>query len=488
MTGKKPMHIVTVASEATPFVKTGGLADVVGSLFSNLSDDRRMTLILPYYKTADIQFPDTEIEERCSILIGAQNHEAVFHRCRISDNQELLLVEQDLFFQRPGIYGLDGQDYPDNFHRFFFFCNAAAQWIIRHHHQVNVVHCHDWQSGLVPMLLKTSTHPTPPCLFTIHNISFQGRFPEHCYALTHLPRHHFNPDGVEFYGELNFMKGGIRYSERINTVSPTYAQEIQTPEYGAGLDGLLRNRSADLSGILNGIDIDIWNPADDPLISHPFQGDCSVWKAACRSELRRELGLEESPLPLFIMIGRLTHQKGIDLVLDAWECHPPRAQLVVLGTGEPQAQRRLQKLQEDMPSVRVLNRFSEPMAHRMQAGADFFLMPSRFEPCGLTQMVAQRYGTIPLVTQTGGLRDTVVPVGPGEEATGIAILTADTAGIGRSLHQAISLYDQPEQLLSLRRRGMSRDFSWKGSSRQYKALYDQIDAIYHGKRSPLLHS
>lgn len=480
------MHIVTIASEATPYVKTGGLADVVGSLFSTLTDDRRMTLILPYYKTMDIQFPPGEIEERCSILIGAQNHEAVFHRCRLGNNQDLLLIEQDLFFNRPGIYGLDGQDYPDNFHRFFFFCNAAAQWLIRHHAQVDLVHCHDWQSGLVPMLLKTSTHLTPPCLFTIHNISFQGRFPEHTYALTHLPRHHFNPDGVEFYGELNFMKGGIRYSERINTVSPTYAMEIQTPEYGAGLDGLLRNRSTDLSGILNGIDTSLWNPAEDPLINHPFQGEITGWKDTSRRDLRQELGLEESPLPLFIMIGRLTHQKGIDLVLDAWEHHPPRAQLVVLGTGEPQAQRRLLELQKKVPGVRVLNRFSEPMAHRLQAGADFFLMPSRFEPCGLTQMVAQRYGTIPLVTQTGGLRDTVVPIGPGEEATGIAILTADAPGVSRALHQAISLHEQPNQLLALRRRGMNRDFSWKTSSLQYKALYDEISTLHHGKRSPLL--
>jgi starch synthase len=335
------------------------------------------------------------------------------------------------------------------------------------------------------MLLKTSTHKTPPCLFTIHNIFFQGRFPEHNFDLTHLPRHHFNPDGVEFFGEFNFLKGGIRYSERINTVSPSYAQEIQTPEYGAGLEGLLRKRSPDLSGILNGIDTALWDPVADPLIPHLFTGDISGWKQACRRALRQELGLEDIPLPLFIMIGRLTHQKGIDLVLDAWEHQAPQAQLAVLGTGEPHAQRRLVALQKRMEGVRVINRFSEPLAHRMQAGADFFLMPSRFEPCGLTQMVAQRYGTIPLVTQTGGLRDTVVPIGPGEDASGIAILTADAAGVSRAQNQAVSLYADPAQLLTLRRRGMSRDFSWARSSRQYKALFDAISAGHHDKRSPL---
>ncbi len=480
------MHIVTIASEATPFVKTGGLADVVGSLFSTLARQHRMTLILPYYKSPDTQFPESQPVEYCSVLIGSQNHQAVIRRHRVSDNQELLLVEQDLFYHRPGFYGLDGQDYPDNFHRFFFFCNAAAQWLLRHGKDVDAVHCHDWQSALVPMLLRTGPKNDIPCLFTIHNISFQGRFPECSYHLTHLPRHYFNPNGVEFYGDLNFMKGGIRYSEYINTVSPSYAHEIQTPEFGAGLDGLLRSRASSLEGILNGIDTSVWDPTKDTLISHTLNDDVVEWKTRCRRSLRKELGLPDGPDPLFVMIGRLTHQKGIDLVLEAWEHEPPSAQLAVLGTGDPDSLRRLMLLQAKLPGVRVLNRFSEPMAHRLQAGGDFFLMPSRFEPCGLTQMVAQRYGTIPLVTQTGGLRDTVVPVGPGEKATGIAILSADSSAVNRAILQAVNLYRDPEALLAMRREGMARDFSWNNSSQRYNTLFKKMCTKTHGKRSPSL--
>jgi len=480
------MNIVTIASEATPFVKTGGLADVVGSLFSTLSRDHHLTLILPYYKSPEAQFPESKAVGACTVLIGSQNHQAIFRHHHIADNQELILIEQDLFYHRQGLYGLDDNDYPDNFHRFFFFCNAAAQWLLRFGANTDVVHCHDWQSGLVPMLLKTGSKKHFPCLFTIHNISFQGRFPEYCFPLTHLPRQHFNPDGVEFYGELNFLKGGIRYSEQINTVSPSYAQEIQTPEYGAGLDGLLRSRSGQLSGILNGIDTKAWNPKEDPLIPHPFMGDTQNWKSRCRSALRAELGLPESPEPLFIMIGRLTHQKGIDLILDAWENEPPAAQLAILGTGDPEALRRLMLLQAKLPGVRVLNRFSEILAHRLQAGADFFLMPSRFEPCGLTQMAAQRYGTIPLVTQTGGLRDTVVPIGPGEEATGIAILSSDMAGVIRAIHQALILYQDKKTLQSMRTRAMTKDFSWDNSSQKYIHLFADMIQKPHGKRSPVL--
>lgn len=480
------MHIVTIASEATPFVKTGGLADVVGSLFSTLSQRHRMTLILPFYKSPEARFPESEALESCTVLIGSQSHPAVFRRQRISDQQELLLIEQDLFFHRPGIYGLDGQDYPDNFHRFFFFCNAAAQWLLRHSSEVDAVHCHDWQSALVPMLLRSGPRNDLPALFTIHNITFQGRFPELSYHLTHLPRHYFNPDGVEFYGELNFLKGGIRYSERITTVSPSYAQEIQTAEFGAGLDGLLRSRSSSLEGILNGIDTQTWDPKKDPLIDHQLKDDIAEWKTRSRSSLRRELGLPDSREPLFIMIGRLTHQKGIDLVLDAWEHNPPPAQLAVLGTGDPDFLRRLMLLQANLPGVRILNRFSEETAHRMQAGGDFFLMPSRFEPCGLTQMAAQRYGTIPLVTQTGGLRDTVIPVGPGEEATGIAILSTDSSSVSRAVHQAVSLYEDPKTLLAMRRRAMARDFSWERSCQRYNALFQKMQKKSHGKRSPAL--
>ncbi len=480
------MNLVTIASEATPFVKTGGLADVAGSLFSTLAKDHHMTMILPYYKSPEAHFPESRAFGSCSVLIGSQNHQAVFRHQRIADNQDLVLIEQDLFFHRPGLYGLDGNDYPDNFHRFFFFCNTAAQWLLRFGANTDVVHCHDWQSGLIPMLLKVSGRRSPPCLFTIHNISFQGRFPECSYGLTHLPRQHFNPDGVEFYGELNFLKGGIRYSEHVNTVSPSYAHEIQTAEYGAGLDGLLRSRSEQLSGILNGIDTIAWNPADDALIPQVFSGDIPSWKELSRRALRQELGLADSNEALFVMIGRLTHQKGIDLVLDAWEKNPPPAQLAVLGTGDPESLRRLMQLQARLPGVRVLNRFSEVLAHRLQAGADFFLMPSRFEPCGLTQMAAQRYGTIPLVTQTGGLRDTVVPIGPGEESTGIAILSTDMAAVSRAIHQALTLYADKETLQAMRVRGMARDFSWAISSRRYNSLFAEISAKTHGKRSQLL--
>lgn len=480
------MHLVTIASEATPFIKTGGLADVVGSLFSILSREHRLTLILPYYRSSPALFPDSAPVGACNVLIGNRSFKAVFRHRQLAENQNLILIEQDLFFHRPGLYGIDGEDYPDNFHRFFFFCNAAAQWLLRHGGDVDAVHCHDWQTGLVPLLLKTGPRNRLPCLFTIHNVSFQGRFPGFCYTLTHLPAQHFQAEGIEFYGDLNFLKGGIRYSQAVSTVSPSYAHEIQTSEYGAGLDGLLRARSNQLHGILNGIDTEIWDPAHDPLISEPYRGDVEVWKKSCRSALRRELNLPDGPEPLIVMIGRLTHQKGIDLVLDAWEHNPPPVQLAVLGTGDPQYLQRLTHLQNQLPGLRFVNRFSEEMAHRFQAGGDFFLMPSRFEPCGLTQMVAQRYGTIPLVTQTGGLRDTVTPIGPGEPATGIAILGSDAAAVSRAIHQALNLYAEPTTLLEMRKRAMARDFSWQQSSQSYNRLFTEITAQAHGKRSPLL--
>ncbi|MBM4201985.1 MAG: glycogen synthase GlgA, partial [Gammaproteobacteria bacterium] len=341
----------------------------------------------------------------------------------------------------------------------------------------DLVHCNDWQTGLIPPLLADEP-ARPATIFTVHNMAYQGVFPHEVFVRLGLPRWLWSPDALEFYDQMSFIKGGLVFSDRINTVSPTYAEEIQTDEFGCGLQGLLRKRRNDLRGILNGIDDAHWNPASDPLIEARYDVTSLEQKAVNKAALRRELGLHDSPdRALAVLVGRLVQQKGIDLVVDAIpELIEAGVQIGVLGTGDPVYEQRLVQAVKRYPGqVGVRIGYDEALAHRAEAGADLFLMPSRFEPCGLNQMYSQRYGTVPVVRRVGGLADTVEDANPTNltlgRASGILFHEPSPAALVQAVQRALVIYRQPAAWQKLQTTGMCKDFSWRQSARQYVELY-----------------
>ncbi|MFP5348756.1 MAG: glycogen synthase GlgA, partial [Gammaproteobacteria bacterium] len=336
----------------------------------------------------------------------------------------------------------------------------------------DLVHCHDWQTGLVPALLAADAN-RPATVFTIHNLAYQGVFPATTLTALGLPASLWSIDALEFYGSLSFIKGGIAFADRVNTVSPTYAREIQTPAFGLGLDGLLRARADRMSGILNGIDVNAWNPARDRFITKPYSAKSYRDKAPNKSALQTEMGLPRATVPLFGLVGRLVEQKGIDLVLDAWPTLADTpSQLVVLGTGERTYEAALTQLAARFPDrVAVKIGYDEALAHRIEAGADVFLMPSRFEPCGLNQMYSLRYGTVPIVRRVGGLADTVVDVAASKQATGFVFDAPTADGLRQTVQRALALYHDAPAWQRLALNGMRQDFSWDRSADEYVALY-----------------
>jgi starch synthase len=402
------------------------------------------------------------------------------------------LIDQPEYFDRDDLYGVGGSDYPDNCERFIFFARAVLEAIGPLGLRPDVVHCNDWQTGLIPVYLaelyrRRPGYETVGSLLTVHNLAYQGAFPSWSLPLTGLDWHLFNHHQLECYGHLNFLKAGLAYADLLSTVSPTYAREIQTPEFGRGLDGLLRHRGADLRGIVNGIDPAVWNPSVDPYLFARYDVETvAVGKALCKAQLQRLAGLPQRPeVPLFAQIGRLDAQKGWDLILAiADELLRGDVQMVVLGVGYLPYHQRLVALSLRYPEkLRAFLEFSDEMSHQIEAGADIFLMPSLYEPCGLNQLYSQAYGTIPIVRSTGGLADTVVAADPQTladgTATGFAFRDPSPRALRGAIDRALALWPDRPSWMRLVRAGMRADWSWDRSAREYVRLYDEI----HSRRA-----
>lgn len=477
-----------------PFAKTGGLADVCGALPRELAKlGHNASVILPAFRsTRQSGRPIEGTGIQFDVPIGSRIVRGRLLKSTLPDSDvPVYLVEQDEYYDRPELYRASGEDYRDNCERFVFFCRAVMETIRLAQLPVDVIHCNDWQTGLIPALQAidyrhTHGYEKIVTLMTIHNMAYQGNFPANDMHLTGLDWKYFNWQQLEFYDNLNLLKTGLVFSDAINTVSPRYALEIQSSDMGCGLEGVLQSRSAVLSGIVNGVDYGIWNPAIDPHL--PMQYDEHNWstgKAFCKAALQREVGLpQEAGVPLVGLIGRLADQKGWDLVepcIRQWAAHRD-VQWVVLGSGEPHYQETLQQLASQYPHrVAVKLAFSDELAHRIEAGSDMFLMPSRYEPCGLNQLYSLQYGSVPIVRETGGLADTICDASPenlaDRVANGFSFEEYSLPAMENALEKAVALYQQsPESWGHLVVTGMRQDWSWSNSAARYVSLYQAMMA------------
>ncbi len=478
------MKIVHAASEFYPYAKTGGLADAVASLSGALADNgHEVSVFLPGYRAA-LEHKDAAQAERVlrlKIEMGDQFLSGDVRMFSPKRNLKIYLVCREEFFDRRNPYGTGERDYEDNADRFIFFCKGVVETLRLADLQADVVHSHDWQGALLPMLVRDAERRHDVTLavktvFTIHNIAYQGLFPRTVFARTNLPEDLNSMDGLEYYEQVNLLKGGILFADRVTTVSPQYAHEIQTPEFGNGLDGVVQTRADDIVGLLNGVDMAVWNPATDPLLPVRYSATNLAGKQACRAELLKRCGFTAGYKgPVFGVVCRFAEQKGLDLLLankDFFLKHDCR--LVVLGAGEKRYEDALRKLVEQAPAkISLSARLDEAMSHLIEAGSDFFLMPSLFEPCGLNQMYSQVYGTIPVVSRVGGLIDTVTDADE-FPATGTGLMAAPTAeSLRDALTRAMKLFADPARLAAVQKRGMARDFSWKIAAAGYEKLYQE---------------
>lgn len=464
-----------VTPEMAPYVKTGGLADISGALPKALVRlGHRVTVVLPRYRT--VAFPPGDFAGSVHVPVDAVARSAGFYRTRTAAGVEVVFVEYPPFFDRPVVYG----DYGDNRLRFAFLARAAVEYFRSRGERPSVFHAHDWQTGLVPVYLKAFYWEDPtlyrmPSVFTIHNVAYQGQFGMDTLGLLGLPWNLGSAQALEYHGGVSYLKGGTVFAEVVNTVSPTYAREIQGPEHGFGFEGVVRLRAADVVGILNGVDYDEWDPSADPHLARPYSRKRLSGKAACKADLLRSFGLPEFPdLPLLGVTSRLVWQKGFDLVAGAWwDLLARPLRMVVLGSGDPGVQEGLRHLQLRAPDRFAVHfSYDEALAHKVMGGADMFLMPSRSEPCGLTQMYALRYGTIPIVRSTGGLVDTVERIDAAKgTGTGFRFDTPDGTGLLWAIDQALAAFKDRRAWSALIGRAMARDFSWERSARGYVDLY-----------------
>jgi len=479
------MNIVFIASEAAPLAKTGGLADVAGALPLALSRlGHKVSVILPYYRkqVAASGVSVKSLKKSVNIWVDGIDRVAPLHQATV-DGVDFVLVEQDDYFARDGLYGPAGGAYEDNFPRYLFFCRAALEASCLLKKPVDIFHCHDWQTGFIPLLLKTQYQHQPhiaaaKTVFTIHNLAYQGVFPSFWLHRLGLPADYYHTGNYEFYSQINCMKAGIASADHITTVSRTYAEEILTAEYGCNLQGFLGDHADKLSGIVNGLDIENWDPATDSAIAANFTAGKMQGKAACKAELQKQTGLAtESDKPLLTLISRLAEQKGVDLILD---CIPgwlqEGYQLAILGSGEPAWEAMLKGLAAERPEqMYFFAGFNETLARQIYAGGDIFLMPSRFEPCGLGQLMAMRYGNIPVVRATGGLKDTVTDYTQDKTgATGFAFDEASPAAFRAALATATAVWDKPASWKRIMGNAVRRDSSWDASASTYLELYTSL--------------
>jgi starch synthase len=483
-----------VAPEVVPYSKTGGLGDVIGALPGALeAEGDEVVVISPLYdmvresaKVQELQL-ETNAGPSISVPIGDVERNATVARGRLPGSKvTVYFLENDHFYARPGLYvdPENGSDYQDNSERFIFLSRGALELLRKLDFQPDMVHSHDWQTGLVPVYLDhiyRDDFPETVSAFTVHNLAYQGLFWHWDMKLTGLPWDLFNWKMLEYYGNLSLLKAGLVGADVLTTVSQQYATEIQSEEYGMGLHGVFQERSGDLFGIVNGVDYRVWSTATDEHIACNYTREDLSGKQECKRALQAEFSLpEEEDAPVVGMIGRLVEQKGIDLVADGMEDLMRRGlQMVILGTGENSYHKMLSALAERYPEQIGLHLgFDEPMAHRIEAGSDIFLMPSRFEPCGLNQLYSMKYGTVPVVSATGGLVDTVVDyreeAGSETDATGFLFTTHCVVEMVEAVDRALRVYKHsPEEWKDLMLRGMEQDWSWKRSAREYRNVYEK---------------
>ncbi len=460
-----------VASEATPLCKTGGLADVIGALPAALVDKgEEAAVVLPGYRQNQYAGSLREVFRNLVIPLGPGYTADIFES--VERGVPFYIVFCPPLFDRDGLYGADGKDFPDNAVRFAALCHAAVG-VVRYLFRPDIIHCHDWQAALLPVYLRRVFHGDPTfaasrLLFTIHNLGYQGLFPSTVLPNIGLDPGVFTPELMEFFGQVNFFKGAIQYSDAVSTVSRTYAREIQTPELGFGLDTYLRTHTKRLVGILNGADYEEWNPEKDTFIAAQYSSDGLSGKEKCKQALLQEFGLDGNlDRPVIGIVSRFVNQKGFDLIAEvAPQLAGLNIAMTVLGSGESQYQDLFQSLAAARPDrfgVRI--GFDNALAHRIEAGADMFLMPSRYEPGGLNQIYSLRYGTIPIVRATGGLDDSV------DEETGFKFSEYSGAALLDAVGQALEAFQNREQWRAMMVRAMHRDFSWNAAAGEYQNLY-----------------
>jgi len=480
------VNIVFAASECVPFSKTGGLADVVGALPKALASlGHTISVYLPKYKQtqlddAKVLLPSVTVPfddqyRFCSVLDGGRRSGVQFY-----------FIDHPSFFGREALYGTPAGDYPDNAERFALYSRAVleASKILG---VPQIFHCHDWQSALIPILLRTNYSGDPvfrstATVFTIHNIGYQGLFPPDTLPLLMLPWDLLAIDKMEFWGKVNFLKGALVFSDHITTVSRKYSQEIQTAEFGFGLDGVLRARSGSVSGILNGVDYTEWSPESDELIVHTYSAENLEGKKECKYDLLRQFGIENTEnvgLPVIGIVSRFAAQKGFDLIAEIADdlVHLPLI-ITALGTGDREYQDLLLKLHRQAPEKFAIKiAYDNALAHKIEAGADMFLMPSRYEPSGLNQMYSLRYGTVPVVRATGGLDDSIEPWDePAAIGTGFKFTSYSGSALLASLREALSAFENRAAWKKLMLNGMKKDFSWTASAKEYVKVYERVVA------------
>jgi starch synthase len=479
------VHVLFAASECVPFSKTGGLADVVGALPRAIAQlGHQATVYLPLYRqthlesattvVASITVPFDDRYRFCAVLDGGKHHGVQYY-----------FIDYPPFYDRDGLYGTPLGDYHDNPERFALFCRAVLE-ACKILGVPDIFHCHDWQTSLIPVLLRTLYDEDPvlsgiPTVFTIHNIGYQGIFSPDTLPLLMLPWDLFTISKLEFFGKVNFLKGALTYSDFITTVSRRYAQEIQTPEYGFGLEGVLHSRSSSLAGILNGVDYEEWNPATDHLITTNFTPQHLEGKHECRKELLRSFALDpETKSPVIGVVSRFAAQKGFDLIaLAADRLAREDVKVCVLGSGDQAYEDLFRRLVRQYPG-RFAAKFGydNEMAHKIEAGSDLFLMPSRYEPCGLNQIYSLKYGTVPVVRATGGLDDTIEPYDVRTcKGTGFKFHEYTAEALLSSVRAALALYAQPKEWRKLMLNGMARDFSWLVAGREYLKIYERLRTV-----------
>ncbi|MCK5014639.1 MAG: glycogen synthase GlgA [Candidatus Omnitrophica bacterium] len=466
------MKVVFCASEVFPFAKTGGLADVCGSLPIALKKiGIEVAIVLPGY--------------RCVGQAGCAMEQVteIVSRTKLGRNIQVYFIEHEQYFDREDLYGDAAGDYPDNIERFGFYCDQVLQLLKQIDFQPDIVHCHDWQTALIPVYMKEkykddAFYAQTKTVMTIHNLAFQGAFPKEQYPKLGVESS-FAAQSFEFYDQVNLLKAGITYSDKVTTVSPQYAQEIQTKQFGCGLEGVLSERYDGVIGILNGLDHDVWNPRTDSFIAAKYSADdFSDAKLTNKMQLQKELYLDaRDDVPLFGFVGRLSHQKGLDLVIDTIkDLVKMDVQMVFLGLGNGHYQEKLKQaaaLYSENIAVRF--DFNEPLGHQIYAGSDLFLMPSQFEPCGLSQMISLYYGTIPVVFKTGGLADTVKPFGLlNKDGNGFVFTDYSNAGFLKIVQKAVKVFSNDKEFHRLRGNALRRDFSWEKSARVYQEVYNNV--------------
>jgi starch synthase len=477
------MKILFVSSEVSPFAKTGGLADVAGSLPKALrKNGHDVRIIMPLYQCVETgNFTIKKARKGFEVPIDGVIQKGLLRQTFLGDIP-VYLVENNDYFQRPNLYGTPAGDYPDNSQRFGFFCQGVLDLLKRLDFRPDIIHCHDWQAALIPYLIR-QVHQDDPffsrtaLVYTIHNLAYQGIFERKALSSFGLDDSHFTVDHLEYYGNINLMKGGIITADVINTVSNAYCGEIQTEEMGCGLQGVLQQRAHDLYGILNGIDYQDWNPSTDPLIFKNYSASTLSGKAANKKNLQKALGLEQNPTtPLLGMITRLSSQKGLDL-LEALlpRLQKEKLQLVLLGTGDEKYMKMFSSLQkEPSESLSINLTFDQALSRKIYAASDMFLMPSHYEPCGLGQLIAFRYGSVPVVRKTGGLADTVFDSRDGvREPNGFTFDDYTPEAFWEAICRSLDVYKDRKKWDKMVRNGMNSDFSWDHSGKEYEALYEK---------------